>query len=160
MKNYKMDLDKVKNALLWIQSILERADVPYQIVGGLAAYIYGAQRPIADIDLYIPKEDVAKLEQELAPYISKPLTHYLEGEWDLEYLQLIYQDQKIEIGLVPGVKIRNKDGDWVNQNIDFTTSVISEFEGVRVPLMPKTQLIQYKTLLARDVDLFDIQAIG
>lgn len=160
MKNYKMDLDKVKNALLWIQSILERADVPYQIVGGLAAYIYGSHRPIADIDLYIPKNDVSNLEDELAPFITKPLTHYVEGEWDLEYLQLIYQGQKIEIGLVPGVKIRKKDGDWVNQTIDFTTSVISEFEGVRIPLMSKAQLIQYKTLLARDVDLFDVQAIG
>ena len=160
MKNYKMDLDKVKNALLWIQSILEIADVPYQIVGGLAAYIYGSHRPIADIDLYIPKNDVSNLEDELAPFITKPLTHYVEGEWDLEYLQLIYQGQKIEIGLVPGVKIRKKDGDWVNQTIDFTTSVISEFEGVRIPLMPKAQLIQYKTLLARDVDLFDVQAIG
>lgn len=160
MNDYEMDLNKVKNALIWIQSILERADVPYQIVGGLAAYIYGAQRPIADIDLYIQKSDVAKLEGELAAFISKPLTHYVEDEWDLEYLQLIYQGQKIEIGLVPGVKIRQKEGDWVNQMIDFTTSVMSEFEGMRVPLMPKKQLIQYKTILARDVDLFDIQALN
>lgn len=160
MRDNKVELQQVKNALIWIQSILERADVPYQIVGGLAAYIYGAQRPIADIDLYIPRDHVAKLEQTLAPFVSKPLTHYLEGEWDLEYFQLIYQDQKIEIGLVPGVKIKQKEGDWVNQIIDFTTSVMSEFEGTRVPLMPKAQLIQYKTLLAREVDLFDIQGIS
>lgn len=160
MSDNKMELLQVKNALIWIQSILERADVPYQIVGGLAAYIYGAKRPIADIDLYIPRDDAAKLEDELKPFISKPLTHYLEGERDLEYFQLIYQDQKIEIGLVPGVKIKQKEGGWVNQTIDFTTSVMSEFEGARVPLMPKAQLIEYKTLLARDVDLFDIQGIS
>ena len=160
MKNYKMDVDKVKNALLWIQSILERADVPYQIVGGLAAYIYGAQRPIADIDLYIPNNDVLKLEDELAAFISKPLQHYIEEGWDLEYMQLIYKGQKIEIGLVPGVKLQQKNGDWVNQTIDFTTSVMSEFEGVRLPLMPKVQLIQYKTILSREVDIFDIQAIS
>jgi len=154
-----VDLLKVKNALVWIQSSLEYQDIPYQVVGGLAAYIYGAKRAVEDIDLYIPRETVQKLMPIISPYISKPLTHYVENNWDLEYVQLIYEGQKIEIGLTPGVKIRQSEGDWVIQHIDYTTSIFSEFEGIRVPLMPKYQLIEYKLILAREVDHFDIDLI-
>ena len=45
---------KVGAALAWIVEILERHGVPYQVVGGLAARAHGAERPIVDIDLYVP----------------------------------------------------------------------------------------------------------
>ncbi len=159
MTHGAMDLSKVKNGLIWIQSSLECLDIPYQVVGGLAAYIYGAKRPIADIDLYIPREAAHKLMPSLSAYISKPLNHYFEGNWDLEYFQLIYEGQKIEIGLTPKVRIRQSDGDWVIQHVDYTSSIFSEFEGIRVPIMPKYQLIEYKLILAREVDFFDIDLI-
>lgn len=86
--------DRVKVALEWLNNLLESQHVQYQIVGGLAANIHGGSREVADIDLYIDKADVAKILQEVTPYISKPLSHCVEGSWDLEYCQLIYQSQK------------------------------------------------------------------
>ncbi|TQP22088.1 MazG-related protein, partial [Vibrio cholerae] len=90
---------KVKVALLWLKELLESKQISYQIVGGLAAKIHGGSREVADIDLYIHKSDAHKILADVSQYISKPLTHYIEGSWDLEYFQLIYGSQKIEIGL-------------------------------------------------------------
>ena len=52
---------KVVNALAWIKEILEGQKVPDQIVWGLAANIHGGQRPVADIDVYVPPEAVSKI---------------------------------------------------------------------------------------------------
>ena len=61
---------------------------PFQIVGGLAATIHGGSRPVADIDLYIPKEFAESVLPSVGNYISKPLCHYVEHGWDLDYLRL------------------------------------------------------------------------
>jgi hypothetical protein len=65
-------------------------------VGGLAATIYGGSREVADIDLYIRNSDADKVLSHVSKYISKPLTHYVEYGWDLEYFQLVYQNQKLK----------------------------------------------------------------
>ena len=152
--------DKVKVALEWLNNLLDSRHVQYQIVGGLAAKIHGGSREVADIDLYIDKTDAAKILQEVTPYISKPLSHCLEGSWDLEYLQLIYQSQKIEIGLIPGTKIRSaENGSWHDLHTDFSASVIKSYMGIEVPVIPIPDLISYKRLLGREVDRFDVQEL-
>ncbi len=152
---------KVTDALVWIKSILDDENVQYQVVGGLAANIHGGKRPIADIDMYIPYDSAEVVLKQVREYISKPLSHYLEGAWDLEYFQLIYRGQKVEIGLSPGAKIMNHDtGEWVEQAIDFSLSVVGNFHGVEVPTMPKSELVAYKSLLGREVDIIDISEIS
>jgi hypothetical protein len=148
---------KVINALVWIKGILESKNVPYQIVGGFAAHIYGSSRPVADIDLYIPREFVTEILSSVQNYISKPLTYYIEGLWDVEYFQLIFQEQKIEIGLSPGTKIFNrKIGEWVELDIDYSNSIIGTYKNIKAPVIPISELIFYKAVLDREVDLIDI----
>lgn len=151
---------RVIAALVWLQRLLERQNVEYQIVGGLAATIYAGHREVADIDLYIPSADIDKILPDLTPYITKPLRHYTEGAWDLDYLQLIYQSQKIEIGLVPGTKIYSaQDNLWHSLVIDFSASVLCSYQGITVPVIPAAALIEYKRLLGREVDVLDINAL-
>ncbi|SBT19335.1 hypothetical protein MGA5115_03497 [Marinomonas gallaica] len=151
---------EVEAALLWLKALLESRDIEYQVVGGFAATIHGGSREVADIDLYIARSDIEVLLPSLEPYISKPLAHYIEGSWDLEYLQLIYQTQKIEIGLSPGTKIQSAyDNTWHELPIDYSTSVIKRYHGIDVPVMSIAQLIHYKRILGRDVDLFDVKAL-
>ena len=152
--------DKVKVALEWLNNLLDSRYVQYQIVGGLAAKIHGGSREVADIDLYIDKTNAAKILQEVTPYISKPLSHCVEGSWDLEYLQLIYQSQKIEIGLFPGTKIRSaKNDSWHDLHTDFSASVMKSYMGIEVPVIPMPDLISYKQVLGREVDRFDVQEL-
>jgi len=139
--------DKVVDALKWIKSILDKNTMDYQIVGGLAAVIHGGSRPVADIDLYVPKESGRKLANLLKQYISKPLVHYKESGWDLEYFQIIYHGQKIELGLSPGTRILDRaTGEWIELHIDFSASILGEYKGVEVPVIPKTELIAYKSI--------------
>ena len=151
---------KVVNALVWIKGILEGKNTPYQIVGGFAAHIHGGSRPVADIDLYIPKEFASEILPSVQNYISKPLTHYVEGAWDLEYFQLIFQEQKIEIGLSPGTKIFNSNVDeWIELDTDYSKSIIGTYKGIEVPVIPIPELLAYKALLGREVDLIDISEL-
>ncbi len=152
---------KVKRALNWLKAILESEGTEYQIVGGLAATIHGGSREVADIDLYIHNADTNKILKQVEPFISKPLAHYAEYGWDLEYFQLIYQDQKIEIGLSQNTKIQSStDGSWHHLNINFSESVFKDYYGIVLPVIPVQRLIEYKQVLAREVDLIDVQELN
>lgn len=152
---------KVANALTWIKTVLEEQSIPYQVVGGLAANIHGGSRSVADIDLYIPKGYVKDLLPTVQVYIAKPLEYYIEGLWDLEYFQLIYQQQKIEIALSPGTKIFNITTDqWIELITDYTRSITGSYEGVEVPVIPVAELVAYKAILGREVDLIDISELA
>ncbi|ELI5882990.1 MazG-related protein [Vibrio parahaemolyticus] len=153
--------EKVKVALNWLKSLLESESIEYQIVGGLAATIHGGSREIADIDLYIHNSDANKILARVAPYISKPLSHYSEYGWDLEYFQLVYQTQKIEIGLALDTKIQSSlDGSWHQLEIDFSQSVAKSYQGIELQVIPVHQLVEYKRILGREVDLIDIQQLA
>jgi hypothetical protein len=153
--------NEVKIALEWLKEILDSQQVQYQIVGGLAATIHGGSRPVADIDLYIHQADADKLLKQVSPYVSKPLKRYVEGAWDLNYFQLIYQSQKIEIGLFPGTKILSScNGNWHELRIDFSSSILKRFHDIELSVMPLDELISYKRILGREVDLIDIAQLS
>ncbi|ELB2889485.1 MazG-related protein [Vibrio parahaemolyticus] len=152
--------DKVKVTLKWLKDLLEAEGVDYQIVGGLAATIHGGSREIADIDLYIRNSDANKVLARVSKFISKPLTHYTEYGWDLEYFQLVYQNQKIEIGLSQNMKIQSAlDGSWHELKIYFSESVVKLYQGIELPVIPVHRLVEYKRILGREVDLIDIQEL-
>lgn len=152
--------EKVKLALIWLKNILDSEQVEYQIVGGLAATIHGGSREIADIDLYIHNDDANKILPHVVQYISKPLAHYAEYGWDLEYFQLVYNNQKIEIGLSQNTKIQSQqNGSWYQLEIDLSASIIKDYQGIKLPVIPIYRLIEYKRMLGREVDLIDVQQL-
>ncbi|EKZ9180767.1 MazG-related protein [Vibrio vulnificus] len=151
---------KVKVALEWLKELLDAESIEYQIVGGLAATIHGGSREIADIDLYIHNSDASKILTHVSQFISKPLTRYTEHGWDLEYFQLVYQNQKIEIGLSENTRIQSAlDGSWYHLEIDYSASVEKEYQGIVLPVIPVNHLVEYKRILGREVDLIDIQEL-
>jgi hypothetical protein len=149
-----------KEALIWIIDILENKNIPYQIVGGLAARLHGVKRPLADIDFDIPRECAQILADFLLPYVSKPLKRYQEELWDIDYFQVIYKGQKIEFGCEPGAKIFDrKNNIWIDLNTDFKNSVEVMFEGKKLMVMPVKELIRYKSILDREVDQIDVSEL-
>jgi hypothetical protein len=155
------DAQKIGQALGWLVSLLNRYEIPYQIVGGLAAKAYGARRPLVDIDLYAPLDRAQAALAEMRPYvIREPLPHR-SAAWDLVYMALDYQGMLIEIG-DSAAKPRfynRRDQRWEPQLIDFASANIMQLYGVTVAVMPKEELIRYKAMLNREVDHLDIQQI-
>ena len=156
------DPQKIGAALNWIVSLLNRHNIPYQIVGGLAAKAYGATRPLVDIDIYAPMEQVRPVLDEMRPYITRePLPHHSES-WDLIYMALEYHDISIEIGdTSTNPRFYNRrDGRWEPQPITFASSTIMTLYGTQVCLMPRDELLAYKAMLQREVDYQDIEEIS
>ena len=77
----------IGQALAWIVGLLNQHNIPYQIVGGLAAKAYGAKRPLVDIDIYAPLEQARAALDELQPYIIRELLPHHSASWDLIYIK-------------------------------------------------------------------------
>ena len=144
-------------ALKWITDILNRIDIPYQVVGGLAAKCYGSTRPLHDIDFYVPGKEISKLEEELTEYIEFGPERYQDENWDLVFMKLIYNGQNIEFGNADNTTYFDSQSQrWIKAEINFSESNMEEFEGMMLPVMPKQDLITYKQRLDRNVDRIDI----
>ncbi len=149
-----------EQALRWMVNILNRQQVSFQICGGLAARAYGASRELLDIDLYMPMQRFSNIQADIAPYIIWGPEHETGSHWDLVYLKIDYEGQRIEIGDSDNTHIYDEGAQtWVRQEIDFARSEMIEIYGVTVPVMPKAQLIAYKTMLSREVDEIDLKQI-
>jgi len=133
--------------------------VPYQVVGGLAARAYGAHRPLADIDLYVPLDRAAGLLQEIRPFVSWGPKHYVDEAWDISFLKADYYGQWVELGDSSSVPrfYNKKGGRWETQWIDYANSASVSVFGVEIEAMPKCDLIRYKSSLGREVDMIDIK---
>jgi hypothetical protein len=147
-----------EQALRWIVDILNKRHMPFQIVGGLAARAYGATRPLHDIDLYIPMKRFSDLYPDVAGYVIWGPEHQKDGYWDLVYVKIDYDGQRIEMGDADNTRIYDaKTQTWIKQEIDFACSEMIEVYRVVVPVMPKAQLIEYKAILSREVDDIDLR---
>jgi hypothetical protein len=149
-----------EQALRWIVDILNWHEVPFQVVGGLAARAYGATRPLHDIDMYIPMHRFPDIHPDVADYVIWGPEHQKDEHWDLVYVKIDYEGQRIEMGDADNTQIYDaKTQTWIKQQIDFARSEMIEVYSTVVPVMPKHQLIEYKTMLAREVDDLDLSQI-
>ncbi|MBT2775196.1 hypothetical protein J7J47_23540 [Halomonas sp. ISL-60] len=147
-------------AAKWIVEVLRDSNIPFQICGGLAAKGYGAERELNDIDLFVPGEHFQKVVQAGQSFISKPAKHYCEEGWDLTYVQFKYEGIKVEVGSADGAQIFDVASQaWVPLKIAFDRYVTVTLLGLALPVMLKEDLIRYKTVLSRPVDIDDIRAM-
>lgn len=147
-------------AAQWIVSVLSDSDIPFLVCGGLAAQGYGSRRELNDIDLFVPGEHFESVVQAGQAFVSKAAAHRQEAGWDLTYVQFKYEGVKIEVGNAYGPRIFNAGkGAWVPLHIDFSRYTMVHVLGLDLPLMLKDELVQYKSVLARPVDIEDIRSI-
>lgn len=149
----------VQAALRWIADILSTRNVPFQIVGGLAASAYGASREIADIDLYAPASELESVLDAVEPFVTRPLARHRDQHWDLNFMRLDYGGQTIEIAVGDDAKYRDGRGAWHDAAVDYAASEFMDVLGVIVPVMPRHQLLSYKRRLDRTVDRADVHEI-
>jgi hypothetical protein len=145
-------------ALEWIVRILNEHGIPFQAAGGLAAQAYGSPRPLADIDLYISMTRFDEIRADVQAYITWGPARETGERWDLVYIKIEYEGQKIELSDSENTRIFDpQTGQWVAQIINYGPSEIHELYGIPIPVMPKAQLAAYKKILSREVDLFDLK---
>jgi hypothetical protein len=144
-----MDL-KLRIGIEWILSILRVKNIDYQITGGLAANLYGSKREIYDIDLEVSDSDVYRLSKICREYIIYGPNRYVDEHFDLLLMTLKYRDQLIDVCGIDNMSIGGE-----RQNIDLSSAVdIGDYRVVSLG-----DLVSYKKLLCRDVDLIDIRNI-
>ncbi|HEY0011203.1 MAG TPA: hypothetical protein VGB97_04865 [Candidatus Paceibacterota bacterium] len=150
-----------KEVLIYLIRSLEESGVEFQVSGGLAAMAYGARRPLYDIDLEIYKKDVEKVRNLFKDYITEDWNHLAEGpedQFDLWMMTLSVRGVPVDINQVEGSRVRPVGGAWVPQPETMHPQLL-EFEGIKLPVQDKDELIGYKRILARDTDLEDVDQI-
>jgi len=153
-------MNNAKKALVWIADILKKYQIPFQITGGLAAMAYGANRPLADIDIEIPDNQFDRLIEDVKPYITFGPERFKSNKWDLILMTLKYKGQDIDVSGSDSTHIFNdKIKKWILLSENLSISPFKKIFDLDLPTIPLDKLIFYKKILARDVDLIDIQQI-
>ena len=153
-------MKNTEGALRWIVEILKKHNIPFQIGGGFAAHVYGSNREIADIDVAIPEEEFNTIFPEIKEYITFGPEHYVDGDWDLQLMTVLYQGQEIDFAGAYQKKFFNHTKqEWTEFPSDFSTSEYREIYGMKIPLMAKEKLIGYKKMLSREVDIEDLKTL-
>ncbi len=132
-----------------ILSAFDEEEVEYLLVGAYALAVHGLARATGDIDLWVKRseENAEKIMRALAAF-GAPLSEI--GEEDFMTPEMVFQ-----IGVAP-------------RRIDLLTSLTGvtfeeawpareeiEIEGIRIPVIDRTHLIQNKRATGRPKDLAD-----
>ena len=146
-------MNKTANALKWISTILKNHNIPFQVTGGLAAHVYGATRPINDIDIDIPEDRFHEIIEDVRPYVTEEPTRIVSSVWDVYVMTLNYHDQEIDIGGAYTTRIKDeKTGIWHDAKANLATADIKNIFEIEVPVVNKHDLIEYKSWLAMPND--------
>jgi hypothetical protein len=146
-------------ALQWIVEILKRRQIPFAVSGGLAARLYGATRPLYDIDIDIPNVSLIELssDPEITPFITFGPERVKDEEWDLLLCTLVFKDQSIDLSGADDCRLYNHaSGEWIDYPTNLNSVTTVKYIGLQLPLITKQALIDYKKHLARETDLIDV----
>lgn len=147
-------------SLKWIMAILQSLHIPFQVTGGLAAKMYGAQRDLLDIDIDIPEDKFTAVASCVQEFISYGPASFKTKQWNLMLMTLNHHGQEIDLGGAYHTKIYNaKLHQWQTISVDFSKTVMMPLWDLQVPVVPCQDLLAYKKILARPVDLLDIEMI-
>ena len=147
-------------AAQWIVELMQDRDIPFLVCGGLAAKGYGSERDLHDIDIFVLGKHFSSVVQAGQEFVSKTAAHRQEEGWDLTYVQFKYKGVKVEVGNADDVRIFDVANQaWVKLNIDLSRYEMVRLLGLDLPIMLREDLIRYKSMLLRPVDVEDISAI-
>lgn len=149
-----------EEAFQWIVKIFQKYNILFQVTGGLAARIHGAKRELADIDFDVAEAEFVKFLPEVQEYIIFGPADYKDENWDLFLLTLCYQEQELDISGGQAKIFDKNEKQWIALPTDFSTAEMKEVFGIKVPVIPKIELIEYKSKLKREVDLMDLEELG
>ncbi len=126
----------------------------------MAAIAYGANRPLADIDIDIPDNQFTRIMDDVKPYIIFGPARFKSDKWDLLLMTLNYQGQEIDLSGADSAHIFNAmTHEWVLLNENLLNVPSQKIVDLNLPVIPLQNLVYYKKILAREVDLIDVRQI-
>lgn len=149
-----------ENAFKWIVILLKNNDIPFQISGGFAARLYGADRPLCDIDIEVQD----KYFDKLAPLVKDKIIYgperYRDETFDLLLMTLKHDGQEIDISGCETGKLYNQEiKQWESCGTKIGDVIEKEVYGLKAPVIKLQNLVAYKKKIRRPIDLEDIEAI-
>lgn len=130
------DPDRLREAMKRVAVTLKRADVPFALAGGYAAYARGGPESDHDVDFYLREEDVPKAERALGDAGLK--VEHPPEDW---LVKVFDGDAMVDLIFSP------KAGKVDLELLDRATP--TEVESVEMPVLAPTDLVVDK-LLAMD----------
>lgn len=152
---------KTLSALHWILDILEKYQITYCISWWLSAHLYGADRPVNDIDIDIPESIFDIIISDIRPYIIFWPALYTDKKRKLLLATLNYHWQEIDLSWAENIYLYNEiTNSWIHKPTDFTRSLKLLIDDRTVSVNHPQDLISYKSLLHWEHQLTDIEAVN
>lgn len=150
----------IRAALVDLLGLLWDREIPYQVVGGLAARAHGATRTLVDVDVFVPDEGLDTIAEVWRDAVTRPPHRHVGDQWDVRYARFEVQGVPIEVGSTHRVAIQGGRSDrWHELAIDLKHFELRQAFGVSMKVMPLNALVSYKHVLNRPVDRQDLAAI-
>ena len=126
----------------------------------MAANCYGSNRELVDIDIFIPSFGFEKISKAVEGYVEFGPEIHSGTHWKLVYQILNYCGQQIEICDAGRAEYLDTQNDtWIKRDIDFTKAKTIGIFGISTKVIPKDDLLEYKSRTNREVDIIDIEQI-
>ena len=149
-----------EGAFKWIVGLLQENKIPFQLSGGFAARLYGANRPLYDIDIEVQDRYFDKILPLVKDYIIYGPQRYLDQTFDVLLMTLKYEGQEIDISGCESDRLYNKNTkQWESCGTKINEVVEKELYGLKVPVIKWQDLVEYKKKIGRPTDLEDVEAV-
>lgn len=129
--------------------------IKYQITGGLAGNLYGSIWKLHDLDFETTLKNLAIIENDFAHFVIVKTSRYIDDEFNIWLLRLNINGIEIDINAVEDF--------YINENIKIETNlenaVDKVFIGKKVKVQPLKDIICYKKILNRKIDLNDLSKL-
>jgi hypothetical protein len=144
----------------WIVGLLNELHIPFEISGGLAAKVYGSQRPLNDIDIDIPEDKFDDLYNQVKEFVTFGPGRLKDERWDVMLMTLNHHGQEIDISGAYDCRICDaRTGEWVEAPVDLSACEKITIFGIEVPVIARDELVKYKLMLAGEHQQEDINAV-
>jgi len=154
--------EKTMDALKWIATIFNDNNIPYRIGGGFATHLYGATRPVHDIDISVSGTYFPTIIPLVTDYITAGPKHYENEKWNCNTLSLEYYGQEIDLTDVDTLLMSNKaQTKWIKNKDIYSKhpDVTMDIDGTKVSLMHPRVIIEYKQEMEGDHHTQDLKVL-
>lgn len=152
--------DSQKKVLKYIVETLKGNEVSFQVSGGLAAIVYGSNRPLNDIDIDVSRKDIKKVENLFKRYLIEPFFHLQNENFDIWIMTFEINGVRVDVTQAEESYFINKKGQKIRMDAHPKNAKIIYIKGIEIPVEDKKDLIAYKKVIGREVDLIDIEQIS